>query len=82
MSAITAIIQRKPLTLSQRERIDFYLSITPWLIGLIFFTGGPIIVSFVFSFTRLDRLEFVEFVGFANFQKLIFEDDLFWIGDA
>lgn len=76
---VSALVRRKPLTLQQRERVDFYLSITPWLIGLIFFTGGPVIASFLFSFTNWTGLRSMEFVGFANFQQLIFEDDLFWI---
>lgn len=76
---VSALIRRKPLTLTQRERVDFYLSITPWLLGLIFFTGGPVIASFLFSFTNWTGLKSMDFVGFANFQQLIFEDDLFWI---
>lgn len=76
---ISALVRRKPLTLTQRERVDFYLSITPWLLGLIFFTGGPVIASFVFSFTNWTGMKSMDFVGFANFQQLLFEDDLFWI---
>lgn len=76
---ISALVRRKPLTLTQRERVDFYLSITPWLLGLIFFTGGPVIASFFFSFTNWTGLKSMDFVGFANFQQLLFEDDLFWI---
>lgn len=76
---LSALIHRKPLTLHQRERIDFYLSITPWLIGLIFFTGGPILASFLFSFTDWTGLSSVKWVGFANFEKLLFDDELFWI---
>lgn len=77
--AITSSLQRKGMTLQQRERIDFWLAISPWLLGLIFFTGGPVIASFVFSFTNWTGLSSMEFVGLANFQELLFKDDLFWI---
>lgn len=76
---IASIVRGRPLTLQEREQIDFYLAITPWLIGLILFTGGPVIASFVFSFTNWTGLTTVEWVGLQNFRQLLFEDDLFWI---
>lgn len=79
VQTITAVFRRKPLTLQQQERIDFYLAITPWLIGFILFTGGPILASLVFAFTDWTGLTSVRWVGFLNFQQLLFEDDLFWI---
>jgi len=79
INTIAAVVRRKPLTLRQRERVDFYLSITPWLIGLIFFTGGPVLASFVFAFTNWTGLTSVSFVGLENFRWLLFEDKLFWI---
>ena len=78
-STIGAIVRRQPLTLRQRERVDFYLSITPWFLGLILFTGGPIIASFFFAFTDWTGLSSISWVGFSNFRTLIFEDELFWI---
>ena len=74
---ISALLHRKPLTLQQRERVDFYLAILPWLVGLVLFTGGPVIASFLFSFTNWTGLRSMEFVGLSNFQQLIFEDELF-----
>jgi multiple sugar transport system permease protein len=75
---IAALWRRRPLTLQQREQLDFYLAIAPWLIGLILFTGGPVLASFAFSFTNWTGLTTVEWVGLANFRQLLFEDDLFW----
>lgn len=71
--------RRKPLTLRQREQLDFYLAILPWLIGLVLFTGGPVLASLAFSFTDWTGLTSVKWVGFANFRQLLFEDKLFWI---
>jgi len=81
LQTIATFTRRKPLTLQQQERRDFYISILPWLIGLIFFTGGPIIASLIFAFTNWTgtKIEGVEWVGFGNFSNLIFEDELFWI---
>ncbi|MCL4857920.1 MAG: sugar ABC transporter permease [Caldilineaceae bacterium] len=62
----------------QREQVDFYLAIAPWLIGLILFTGGPVLASFAFSFTNWTGLTTVEWVGLENFRKLLFDDPLFW----
>jgi multiple sugar transport system permease protein len=78
-STLSAIIQRKPLTLRQREQIDFYVAISPWLIGLIFFTGGPVLASLAFSFTNWTGLTTVEWIGLRNFRDLLFRDELFWI---
>lgn len=76
---IASILQRRPLTLQQREQVDFYLAIAPWLIGLILFTGGPVLASFAFSFTNWTGLTTVEWVGLQNFRQLLFEDNLFWV---
>lgn len=78
LQTIATLGRRKPLTLRQREQIDFYLAILPWLLGFIFFTGGPVLVSLIFSFTDWTGLTSVQWVGLENFRKLLFEDKLFW----
>lgn len=78
LQTVMAQARRKPLTLRQREERDFYLFIALWLIGLIFFTGGPVIASFIFSFTNWTGLTSMEFIGLQNFRQLLFEDKLFW----
>jgi multiple sugar transport system permease protein len=57
---------------SVREALWGYAFISPWLAGLILFTAGPMIVSFVMSFTNFDLLhpDQVEFVGLANYQRM------------
>ncbi|MCB0062494.1 MAG: sugar ABC transporter permease [Caldilineaceae bacterium] len=75
---IVSSVRRRPLTLQQQERIDFYIAILPWLVGLIFFTGGPVIASLAFSFTDWTGLSSLRWVGLENFRELLFEDDLFW----
>jgi multiple sugar transport system permease protein len=66
------------MTLRQLEQRDFYIAIGLWLIGLVFFTGGPVLASLAFSFTNWTGLKSVSFVGLENFRQLLFEDRLFW----
>lgn len=61
----------------QREAIRGYLFISPWIIGLILFTVGPILASLVLSFTNWDLLGTPEWVGTEQYTRL-FTDRLFW----
>jgi multiple sugar transport system permease protein len=51
---------------------------SPWLAGFALFTGGPIVVSLVYSFCRYDVLSPALWVGFENYRQLLFDDPLFW----
>jgi multiple sugar transport system permease protein len=55
-----------------------YLFCLPWIIGLLVFTIGPIIVSFYLSFTQYDVLSAPEFIGLQNYHQALFVDELFW----
>lgn len=59
----------------QREAFEFYLGISPWLIGFLFFTGGPVLASFVISFTEWRLLSPPEWVGLANYVELLSHDE-------
>jgi multiple sugar transport system permease protein len=64
----------------------FFLS--PWLIGFLLFTVGPIIASFIFSLTEYDVIHEAKFVGIENYANIIgfhnveggltANDPLFW----
>lgn len=61
-----------PLTLrSKREARWGWLFISPWLIGFVLFTFGPMIASAVLSFTRFDGRNMPEFIGIANYSKML-----------
>lgn len=62
--------------LQRRETIAFWLFLSPWLLGFVFFTGGPIIASFVLSFTKYNIASPPEFLGIRNYLNL-FKDSLF-----
>ncbi|MCK5863459.1 MAG: extracellular solute-binding protein, partial [Candidatus Hydrogenedentes bacterium] len=52
--------------------------VSPWLIGFTIFTAGPVVVSFIYSFSRYDVLNPAVWVGLENYKFLIFDDPLFW----
>lgn len=54
-----------------------YLFIMPMLIGLIVFRFGPILASFVISFTEWRGTTPPEFIGFGNYIEL-FNKPVFW----
>jgi multiple sugar transport system permease protein len=62
---------------ARREEIVGYLCISPWLVGLVLFTGGPLIASLAISFTNWPILAPPKWIGLDNYAKLI-GDDGFW----
>lgn len=59
------------LTIKQRETLAAIAFISPWIIGFIIFTAGPMITSFVLSFTEYNVLEPPEFVGLENYIEMV-----------
>ena len=55
-----------------------WLAASPWIIGFIIFTGGPILFSIVISFCDYDILNPARFIGFANYHWMFTRDALFW----
>ena len=45
--------------------------LSPWIVGFLIFTAGPIIYSLYLAFTDYDIINEPEFVGTANFQEMI-----------
>ena len=68
---------RHASALARREAIEGYLFISPWLLGLLIFTLGPIIASFYFSLTDFEVVRAPTWVGLQNFGRL-WGDRLFW----
>lgn len=73
-------MRTKPLKLNMRTReaINGYLFFSPWLIGLIFFSAGPILYSLYLSFTSYNMHSAPKWVGTLNYRVLFTEDPLFW----
>ena len=55
-----------------------WLCASPWIIGFILFTGGPILFAIVVSFCDYDLLNPARFVGLANYRWMFTRDPLFW----
>jgi len=60
------------------ESLAGFAFVSPWLLGLLLLTAGPILVSVVYSFCRYDVLHPAEFVGLDNYIRLFSDDPLFW----
>ncbi len=65
MSPYTRYSQRR------RDAVTGYLFLTPWLIGLVAITLGPILASLYLAFTDYSLLKPPEWVGLANFQEML-----------
>lgn len=60
----------------RREALAAYVFMLPAILGLFFFSLGPMVASFILSLTEYDMLSSPEWVGFENYQNL-FQDPLF-----
>lgn len=54
----------------KKEILEFYLVISPWIIGFCLFIGYPIVYSFFLSFTEWDLLSPPRFIGIKNYVEL------------
>jgi multiple sugar transport system permease protein len=66
------------LSLRQQEILAFYLFISPWILGFLVFTAGPMISSLLLSLTRYQIINPPQFVGLANYRTMFLEDPLVW----
>ena len=82
MSATTVstkvLPKRRYNRLLLQEYIAFYLFASPWLLGLLCLTIGPMIASFVLSFADYPVITPAKWIGSANYVKLFTDDKLVW----
>jgi multiple sugar transport system permease protein len=78
MTAVAQPRRRKISRLELRQNVLGYLWISPWLIGLLVFTLGPMVASLVFSFTSYRIIKAASWIGARNYIYALTEDDLFW----
>jgi len=48
-----------------------YGFLSPWIIGFVLFTAGPVVATLVLSFTDYDVLTDTSFVGLGNYQRAL-----------
>ncbi|MCL6431516.1 MAG: sugar ABC transporter permease [Anaerolineae bacterium] len=66
------------MTLGRREAIWAYVLISPWIIGFIIFTAGPMVASLFLSMTNYDVVNPPAFLGASNYVKMFTQDRQFW----
>lgn len=67
--------------LRREESLAGVLAISPWLLGFVIFTAGPILASLYFSFNNYDLARFpprpAQWIGLENYRQILTRDDLF-----
>jgi multiple sugar transport system permease protein len=69
---------RPRLTLRQKDQLWALLFISPWIVGFLVFTAGPMIMSAYLSLTDYNVIDPPVWVGAANYVKAFLRDPLFW----
>jgi multiple sugar transport system permease protein len=63
--------------LARREALYGYAFISPWLIGLVVFTAGPLLAVFYLSFTEYPILSEPTWIGTRNYERIFGGDRAF-----
>jgi multiple sugar transport system permease protein len=66
------------MTPSRREALWAYGFVSPWIVGFLIFTIGPMIVSFFLAFTKYNVISPARWVGLSNYVKILTRDPLYW----
>src|SRR5262245_41260265 len=63
---------RVRMTASRREAMWGYVFVSPWILGFLIFTVGPLVASLILSFTdfNLLRPDDTKFVGLDNYARM------------
>jgi len=68
----------KVSAMRRREALYGFLFLTPWILGFLFFVGGPMVASLFLSLTDYDIVTPSKFVGLQNYTTAFTKDKLFW----
>jgi multiple sugar transport system permease protein len=69
-------IRRTPR--QKRENRIAYLFVLPWILGLLLFTAGPMILSLLMSFSDWDIIQPAKWRGLGNYEEAFNFDPRFW----
>jgi len=76
-SSVTRPAPREGRVTPQRRELFAALAfISPWIIGFLLFTAGPMVISLGLSFTDYDVLNAPVYVGLKNYQQLLIDPKL------
>ena len=74
-----ATAQKARMTrLAHTEERWGYLFISPWVLGFVIFTVGPMILSLYYSLTKYEFPLPPKWIGLGNYVEAIVQDDLFF----
>jgi multiple sugar transport system permease protein len=62
---------------ARKKTVSFYLMVSPWIIGFLLFTLGPMIFSLFISMTQWELVSDPVWVGLDNY-KMLFTDTYFY----
>lgn len=71
-------IKTRKDSLHKKNNLIAYAFLSPWIIGFILFSGGPIVASFFISLTDWDLLSPLKFVGLKNYIEMFSLNSTFW----
>lgn len=60
------------------RHLTAYLFISPWILGFLFFTLGPLLFSLTMSFHDWPVVGERTFIGLDNYRTMLFDDPQFW----
>ncbi|WP_088006154.1 carbohydrate ABC transporter permease [Indiicoccus explosivorum] len=70
-------MNKRFLTHKQKEGLAGYIFVMPFIVGFIALTGGPLVFSFIASFTNYNVASDMEFIGIENYAQLFTADQIF-----
>lgn len=62
---------------ARRDTVDFYICVSPWIVGFLAFVAIPMLASLYLSLTEYDILRPPEFIGLRNYTRIFSSDELF-----
>ncbi|ANS74260.1 spermidine/putrescine ABC transporter permease [Paenibacillus yonginensis] len=69
---------RRGRSLASREALQGFVFVSPWILGFLLFTAGPMLFSLYASFTNYDITSQMAWIGFKNYDTMLNHDPLFW----
>jgi len=72
------VAQRALRTQAKKEAWAFRAFVSPWALGFLFFTLGPMIASFAIAMMRWNMVTTPVFIGVGNYRLAFSGDPLFW----
>lgn len=73
--------QKKKKSWSKKQKNEALwglLFVSPFIIGFAIFMLGPMLFSFIGSFTNYNLTSRMDYIGIDNFKRIFTQDDLFW----